>query len=141
VGEVRRTLSGKPAVHYTLDRADMERFREGLYLVARTHVAAGARSIIPCIYGMPYKLSPDQIDKLKAAPLDPRAYVSVLSHLFGGCTMGVDPARSVCDADGKVHGRQGLYIADASAIPTNLGVNPQHTIMALARLWAERLVQ
>jgi len=28
-------------------------------------------------------------------------------------------------------------IADASAIPTNLGVNPQHTIMALARKVAE----
>ena len=24
--------------------------------------------------------------------------------------------------------------------PTNLGVNPQHTIMALARMWAEQLL-
>ena len=81
---------------------------------------------------------PDQIDQLKDAPLDPRAYVAILSHLFGGCNMGKDPARSVCDGDGRVHGYSGLFIADASAIPTNLGVNPQHTIMALARLWAQR---
>src|SRR5262249_30137790 len=76
----------------------------------------------------------------KDAPLDPRAYVSVVSHMFGGCNMGSDPATSVCDARGKVHGREGLYVADASAIPSSLGVNPQHTIMALSRMWAEQLL-
>jgi choline dehydrogenase-like flavoprotein len=54
--------------------------------------------------------------------------------------MGRDPARSVCDGRGRVHGYEGLYIADASAIPTNLGVNPQHTIMALARYWSEGIL-
>jgi choline dehydrogenase-like flavoprotein len=137
VGEVRSALDGRPAVHYTLGREDMLRFRAGMYLVAQTHVAAGARAILPSIHGMPYKLMPDQIDLLKEAPLDPRAYVAILSHLFGGCVMGKDPAKSVCDGEGRVHGYEGLQISDASAIPTNLGVNPQHTIMALARLFAQ----
>lgn len=140
VGEVRSTF-GRPAVHYTLSEADMRRFREGMYLVAKTHVAAGARAVLPGVHGMPYKLMPDQIDQLKDAPLDPRAYVAILSHLFGGAVMGKDPKRSVCDGDGRVHGYQGLYVADASAIPTNLGVNPQHTIMALARLWSEAMLR
>jgi choline dehydrogenase-like flavoprotein len=42
--------------------------------------------------------------------------------------------------NGKVHGAEGLYVADAAAIPTTIGVNPQHTIMGLASAWAERLV-
>ena len=54
--------------------------------------------------------------------------------------MGKDKARSVCDGRGRVHGYDALYIADASAIPTNLGVNPQHTIMALARYFAEQIL-
>jgi choline dehydrogenase-like flavoprotein len=54
--------------------------------------------------------------------------------------MGKDPSTSVCDGHGKVHGVEGLYISDASALPTTLGVNPQHTIMALSRVWAERLL-
>ena len=140
VGEVRQAPDGRPAVHYTLDRADMERFREGMYVVAKTHVAAGAKAVLPSIYGMPYKLMANEIDKLKDAPLDPRAYVSVLSHLFGGCTMGSDAATSVCDAQGRVHGHEGLYVVDASVIPTNLGVNPQHTIMALARHFADGIL-
>jgi choline dehydrogenase-like flavoprotein len=140
VGEVKSTWNGQPAVHYSLSREDMLRFREGLYTIAATHVAAGARAVLPTIFGVPYKLLPHEIHKLKEAPLDPRAYISILSHLFGGCTMGKDPERSVCDEHGKVHGYEGLYIADASAIPTNLGVNPQHTIMALSRYWAERML-
>jgi choline dehydrogenase-like flavoprotein len=141
VGEIKTTLDGRPAVHYTLDRDDMLRFREANYVIAKTHVAAGARAVIPSIFGMPYKLEANQIDQLKDAPLDPRAYVAILSHLFGGCVMGKDRARSVCDGEGRVHGYDGLYIADASAIPTNLGVNPQHTIMSLARYWAEGLLR
>ena len=31
------------------------------------------------------------------------------------------------------YGHEGLYISDASMIPSTLGVNPQHTIMSLAR--------
>jgi choline dehydrogenase-like flavoprotein len=136
VGCVKRGFGGRPAVHYTLTQADMKRLRAGLYLLAQTHVAAGARAIVPAIDGMPYKLAANEIDQLKDAPLDPRAYVAIVSHLFGGCVMGHDPARSVCDERGRVHGYENLWIADASAIPSTLGVNPQHTIMALARVWA-----
>ena len=38
-----------------------------------------------------------------------------------------------------VHGVHGLWVVDASVLPTNLGVNPQHTIMAVAMLMAERI--
>jgi choline dehydrogenase-like flavoprotein len=140
VGEVRASWSGRPIVHYSLSRDDMLRVRAAMHLIARTHFAAGARAVLPSIHGMPYRLGPDEADKLLDAPLDPRAYVAILSHLFGGCTMGRDPARSVCDERGRVRGYEGLYVVDASAIPTNLGVNPQHTIMALARYWAEAML-
>ena len=139
-GTVRPGLGGRPVVRYSFVKRDMERLRQGAYFVAQMHVAAGATSVIPCIHGMPYELPADRIDALLEAPLDPRAYVAIMSHLFGGCVMGTDPDLSVCDTRGAVHGVQGLYIADASAIPTTLGVNPQHTIMALARLRAHQLL-
>lgn len=140
VGTVSNGFFDKPVVKYTLGPADMERFRKGMAIVARTHFAAGAKAIIPGVYGLPYKLGPDDVKLLEEGPLDPRCYVAILSHLFGGCTMGKDPASSVCDGRGRVHGYEGLVVADASAIPTNLGVNPQHTIMALARLFSEALL-
>lgn len=141
VGSVSHApFSDKPVVRYTLDRPDMERFRQGMILLAKQHFAAGAKAIIPGIQGMPYKLLPNEVGVLDDAPLDPRRYIAILSHLFGGCVMGRDPARAVVDGHGRVHGYEGLVVADASVIPTNLGVNPQHTIMALARTFAEDLL-
>jgi choline dehydrogenase-like flavoprotein len=140
-GTVSNGLGGKPVVKYGLDREDMLRFREGMVLVAKTHVAAGCKKLLPGIFGMPYELRPDQVDLLKDAPLDPRAYIAILSHLFGGCIMGADPSRAVCDERGRVHGYEGLVVADASVIPSNLGVNPQHTIMGLAMTFAEDLLE
>ncbi len=141
VGTISRSMFGsRPVVRYELNSADMERFRRGMHFCAQQHVAAGAKAVIPGIAGMPFKLDKDDIDQLAEAPLDPRAYIAILSHLFGGCVMGRDQASSVVDASGRVHGMDGLVVADASVIPTNLGVNPQHTIMALAAIFAEDLL-
>jgi choline dehydrogenase-like flavoprotein len=139
-GTVKPGFFGDTVVRYQLDEADMRRFRTGLAMVARAHFAAGALAIIPGIHGLPYKLGPDEIGKIEAGPLDPRCYIAILSHLFGGCPMSADPRQGVVDENGKVHGAEGLYVVDASAIPTTIGVNPQHTIMALASAWAERLI-
>jgi choline dehydrogenase-like flavoprotein len=38
----------------------------------------------------------------------------------------------VIDGDLAVHGVRGVHVADGSAVPSSLGVNPQLTIMALA---------
>jgi len=141
VGTVRNGFADKPAVRYTMAPPDMERLRHAAWNLARTHFAAGARAVLPGVYGLPYRLGPDEVDTILQAPLDPRRWIAILSHLFGGCTMGADPSRSVCDGRGRVHGYQGLVVADASVIPTNLGVNPQHTIMGLARLFARAQLQ
>jgi choline dehydrogenase-like flavoprotein len=137
VGRIRPAFGGKSNIYYTLKRPDMERFVAGMAAVARMHFAAGARKVLPGIFGLPYSIGPDEVHLIESAPRDPRAYVSILSHLFGGCTMGRDASRSVADPRGRVHGHPGLYVVDASVFPTNLGVNPQHTIMAVARHFAE----
>lgn len=133
-------FGGPPVVRYEFGEADMRRLREGLVRCARMHFEVGAREVITGIYGLPYKITRDELHILEEAPLDPRNYIAILSHLFGGCPMSADPRQGVVDGNGKVHGLEGLYVADAAAIPTTLGVNPQHTIMGLASAFAERLV-
>lgn len=139
-GTVKPNLFGNPVVRYVLDETDMRKLRKGLSFVARLHFEMGAKAIICGVHGLPFKIGPDEIHLIDEGPLDPRAYVGILSHLFGGCPMSADPRQGVVDGRGKVHGMEGLYVVDASAIPTNLGVNPQHTIMGLASTWAEWLV-
>ena len=54
------------------------------------------------------------------------------AHCIGGCVMGPDAAHGVIDAQHRVHGYDGLYVVDGSAVGANLGVNPSLTITALA---------
>jgi choline dehydrogenase-like flavoprotein len=53
-------------------------------------------------------------------------------HPLGTARADADPARGVVDPDLRVHGVEGLYVSDASVVPTSIGVNPQITIMSLA---------
>ena len=63
------------------------------------------------------------------------------AHQMGGCPMGSDPRRSVVDARGRHHQIGNLFIADGSIFPTSLGVNPQLSIYAHARLFATEMAR
>ena len=54
------------------------------------------------------------------------------NHILGGARISDDPRFGVCDPNGEVYGHPGLYIADAAAIPSTLGINPALTIGANA---------
>jgi choline dehydrogenase-like flavoprotein len=45
------------------------------------------------------------------------------AHALGTLVTCTDPGTSVTDADGKVHGMQGLYIGDGSVLPRSSRVN------------------
>ena len=53
-------------------------------------------------------------------------------HQAGTCRMGADPATSVTDPLGRVHGHENLWVMDASVHVTNGGFNPVLTVLALA---------
>lgn len=69
----------------------------------------------------------------------------VTAHPLGGCRLGEDADEGAVDSEGRLFdGRggvhAGLYVADASIIPSPLGVNPLLTISALAERIAESML-
>jgi len=62
-----------------------------------------------------------------------------VAHPAGTTRMGSDPATSVVDLDGQVHGIHGLYVTGGSVFPTCGHANPTQMIVALALRLAERL--
>jgi choline dehydrogenase-like flavoprotein len=69
----------------------------------------------------------------------PPAGLSSGQHQAGTARMGLDPATSVTDSDGRVWGHENLVVCDSSLHPTNGGFNPVLTIMALSFRNASRL--
>jgi choline dehydrogenase-like flavoprotein len=64
--------------------------------------------------------------------LDRRAMSLTTVHAFSTCPIGEGP-RTAANSFGRVHRFRNLYINDASMLPDSPGVNPQGTVMAMAR--------
>ena len=140
VGRIVPNPFGEPLVFYQPTERDLARTREAVALLCRMMFAAGAREVHTALWGVPETLtSVEQVRLVEQMPLRRGFYHYVASHLFGGAVAGRDAQRTVLRPDLSVRGCSGLYVLDAAALPTNLGVNPQHTIMALAWIGAERL--
>jgi choline dehydrogenase-like flavoprotein len=135
VGVGRRQRS----IHYKLDARDLPNLRRGLRRAAELMFLAGAREVVCPVHGLPHRLRPRDLHLIEETAADPAAYPLAISHLFGTTRMSRQPAAGVVGPDFRVHGTDNLYVVDASVFPTNLGVNPQLTIMALATIAARRL--
>jgi cholesterol oxidase len=74
-------------------------------------------------------------------PLWQRLHRPVSVHNLGGCVMADDEGKGVTDAGGEVFGYPGLYVLDGGALPAATGVNPSHTIAAVAERNVERAIR
>jgi choline dehydrogenase-like flavoprotein len=61
------------------------------------------------------------------------------AHACGTLVAGRDPAASVVDAEGRVHGMANVYVADGSVLPRSSRVNPALTIYAWGLRVATRI--
>jgi choline dehydrogenase-like flavoprotein len=134
-GSVRPSLLGDGAcvMRYELSDEDVTNLSKGLARLATLLLAAGATHVHPTVQGLP--TIRNEVEAIRW--LDERLARSSLSlttvHAFSSCPMGERRDRCAADSFGKVHGYQNLYVNDASMLPDSPGVNPQATVMALAR--------
>jgi choline dehydrogenase-like flavoprotein len=134
-GQVVLDAAGEPVVRWALDdpidRAVAARAHVEL---ARLHRTRGAREIFTFHWDDPAWRNGDDFDayvaRLESAPYEGLAFSA---HQMGSCRLGADPSTSVAKPSGELHDMPGVWVGDASALPTAPGVNPMLTIMALAR--------
>jgi choline dehydrogenase-like flavoprotein len=130
VGRIARR-AGVPVLRYDVGPEDAARLWRGVERVTELLFAAGARRVMTPVNGI-RELRDGDLSPLREAT--PRAERLKLMgfHPLGTARMASAPSLGVLNSDGQVFGVRGLYVADGSAVPTSLGVNPQLTIMALA---------
>jgi quinoprotein glucose dehydrogenase len=62
-------------------------------------------------------------------------------HPAGGCRMGTDPAKSVCDSFGRTHDHENLFVIGAPTLPTGGCTNGTLTFVALSLRSANRIAE
>jgi choline dehydrogenase-like flavoprotein len=142
-GRVELARDGGITVRYAPGAAERALLQRGMLELARVHRAAGARHIVPLLTpplgwkaGEPFE---PYLDALGRRSISPNRVLLFTAHQMSSCRIGASPRDSVADPDGRVWGVDGLYVTDASALPTATGVNPMLSIMALARRTAARM--
>jgi choline dehydrogenase-like flavoprotein len=131
LGSVRPLPFLKDAfVQQKLGAQEMTLLQDALQKLCQCLLRAGAQSLYPSVVGSPTIRSESDIETLTVAA-DTANLMTV--HLFSSCPMGEVKERCATDSFGKVLGQPNLYICDASVLCNAPGVNPQGTIMAVAR--------
>ncbi len=132
-------IGRRQIVRYDVGAEDAARFKFALERTVELYWAAGARSVMVPVRGVP-TLRDGAVEPLRRHPVPATSLTKPLAfHPLGTARASADPARSVVDPGLAVRGFEGLYVADGSVVPSALGVNPQVTIMALATWLAVRL--
>lgn len=141
-GQVRPSFRGKPKITYQLHDDDRRKLIEALRGVVKILFAAGATEVHPGV-GAGLHWAKSQSEALSKLPdsVPEKSMHIYASHPMGTCRMGRDPNTSVVGPDGQSHDVPGLYVADASLMPTSLGVNPQVTVMSLGTLVGRQICE
>jgi choline dehydrogenase-like flavoprotein len=136
-GSVRERL-GRVEIRYDLCDDDVKTFKRGVELLCELYVGAGASVLYPPVEGVRELPASDvrPLPELRARDLNPL----MAFHPLGTARADARPQHGVVDADLKLHGADGVYVADGSVVPSSIGVNPQITIMALATRLAYHLL-
>jgi len=140
-GSVNVSAQGRTSITYRIGPRDRENLIAGVQAAARILLAAGVADVRTLhTVGGPLRDERD-VGALRQRAWGPHDLTLFSAHVNGTCRLGTNPRTSGAEPTGGRHGVRGLYIADGSLLPTGLGVNPQLTIMGLATVIAERMVE
>lgn len=124
-----KSKNGYPEIHYKLCKEDARHIRKGLQATAEINFAAGAKEVYTLTNRAEVLTTPDEVAILEKIPVGSGELTMFSAHPMGTARMTANGTGTV-SPQLELEGYPGIYVADASVLPTSLGVNPMITILA-----------
>ncbi|XXT25001.1 GMC family oxidoreductase [Sorangium sp. So ce429] len=97
------------------------------------------------LYSVAERLAQDIVTQLggkyAVSPFWRFAHLPITVHSLGGCRMGDSAGEGVTSGLGEVFNYPNLFVLDGSILPAATGVNPAHTIAAVAERNIEQIIR
>jgi choline dehydrogenase-like flavoprotein len=133
------SVRGETLVRYNIDRADIAKLLVALEAMGRLMFAAGAVEVLTGLPGAPTVTSLPALQEVLRRS-NPRSLHLAAFHPTGTAAAGADEQLCPVDERGRLRDVDGVWVADASILPTCPEVNPQLSIMAMALAVADEVV-
>lgn len=127
----RITFKKVPSIRYKIDPLDMQHLLLAVENAIEIHLAAGASEVIPYHSSMSRIRNKSDLQEFLQLPMGANYLSTFSAHPTGTNRMGKDEKRSVVNQELQIHGKPGVYVMDASVLPTAPGVNPMETILGV----------
>jgi choline dehydrogenase-like flavoprotein len=133
------SVRGETVLAYNIARADAAKLMTAVEAMGKLLFAAGAVEVLT---GLPATPAVNSVSELQDAlcSANPKSLHLAAFHPTGSAAAGADEQRCPVDETGRLRGVEGVWVADASILPSCPEVNPQVSIMALALAVADLIV-
>ena len=135
-GSGRVIGSRRSTITYSMAQHDGKRLLKAIWVMGKVLFAAGAYEVMTGIPGHQTVRNEAELEAAVANAKWRSLHVAAF-HPTGTAGAGSDPQRYPVEPKGSLRGAQGVWVADASIIPSCPEVNPQVSIMALAQAVAD----
>jgi choline dehydrogenase-like flavoprotein len=126
-------------IEYSPTNEDFLKLKDGVGYACRLGLEAHAVRAMPSTFRLLEIRDPCQLPRIDEEIGDDGDLSIGTSHPQGGNPMSADAKKGVVDPEFRVYGTKNLYVCDASVFPSSITVNPQLTVMALARYAADHI--
>ncbi len=128
LARVISTFGDQPVVVYRFHPEDLSLIKTAFLRTAHLLFQGGATELYMPINKFGKVRSIDELEQ-KLKYIRSEEIEILILHVMASCPMGTNPSTSVVNPDGKLWDMKNIFLTDASILPSNIGKNPQGTIM------------